>query len=114
MPKSTPNIRYTGQHTEAKKSRGGAIVLSPARQCRDGGAIEISSLDESRCTPPNRPTPRSKKVQALQGASRYSTCGEYINDSVELDVITYKKARWGLAGLFGYMTIHDRANDVRG
>ena len=54
-----------------------------------------------------------EKVHALQGASRYSTCGEYINDSVELDVITYKKARWGLAGLFGYMTTHDRANDVR-
>jgi hypothetical protein len=55
-----------------------------------------------------------EKVHALQGASRYTTCGEYINDSVELDVITYKKGRWGLAGLFGYMTTHDRANDVRG
>lgn len=54
-----------------------------------------------------------EKVHALQGASRYTTCGEYINDSVELDVITYKKGRWGIAGLFGYMTTHDRANDVR-
>jgi hypothetical protein len=55
-----------------------------------------------------------EKVHALQGASRYTTGGEYINDSVELDVVTYKKGRWGLAGLFGYMTTHDRANDVRG
>jgi hypothetical protein len=54
-----------------------------------------------------------EKVHALQGASRYSTSGEYINDSVELDVVTYKKSRWGIAGLFGYMTTHDRANDVR-
>jgi hypothetical protein len=54
-----------------------------------------------------------EKVHALQGASRYSTSGEYINDSVELDVVTYKRGRWGLAGLFGYMTTHDRANDVR-
>jgi hypothetical protein len=54
-----------------------------------------------------------EKVHALQGASRYSTSGEYINDSVELDVVTYKHRRWGLAGLFGYMTTHDRANDVR-
>jgi hypothetical protein len=54
-----------------------------------------------------------EKVHALQGASRYTTSGEYINDSVELDVITYKKGRWGIAGLFGYMTTHDRANDVR-
>ncbi len=54
-----------------------------------------------------------EKVHALQGASRYSTSGEYINDSVELDVVTYKKGRWGIAGLFGYMTTHDRANDVR-
>jgi hypothetical protein len=54
-----------------------------------------------------------EKVHALQGASRYSTSGAYINDSVELDVVTYKKGRWGLAGLFGYMTTHDRANDVR-
>jgi hypothetical protein len=52
------------------------------------------------------------KVHAFQGASRYTTCGEYINDSVEMDVITYKKGRWGVAGLFGYMTTHDRANDV--
>lgn len=56
----------------------------------------------------------AEKVHAFQGASRYTTSGEYINDSVELDVITYKKGRWGLAGLFGYMTTHDRANDVRG
>jgi hypothetical protein len=55
-----------------------------------------------------------EKVHAFQGASRYTTCGEYINDSVELDVITYKKGRWGVAGLFGYMTTHDRANDIRG
>lgn len=55
-----------------------------------------------------------EKVHAFQGASRYTTCGEYINDSVEMDVVTYKKGRWGLAGLFGYMTTHDRANDVRG
>ncbi len=54
-----------------------------------------------------------EKVHAFQGASRYTTCGEYINDSVEMDVITYKKGRWGLAGLFGYMTTHDRANDIR-
>ncbi len=53
------------------------------------------------------------KVHAFQGASRYTTCGEYINDSVEMDVITYKKGRWGVAGLFGYMTTHDRANDIR-
>jgi hypothetical protein len=55
-----------------------------------------------------------EKVHAFQGASRYTTCGEYINDSVELDVITYKKGRWGIAGLFGYMTTHDRANDIHG
>jgi len=55
-----------------------------------------------------------EKVHAFQGASRYTTCGEYINDSVEMDVITYTKGRWGIAGLFGYMTTHDRANDVRG
>ncbi|MGD1211812.1 MAG: hypothetical protein ABR973_10715 [Candidatus Acidiferrales bacterium] len=55
-----------------------------------------------------------EKVHAFQGASRYTTCGEYINDSVEMDVITYKKGRWGVAGLFGYMTTHDRANDIRG
>jgi len=54
-----------------------------------------------------------EKVHAFQGASRYTTSGEYINDSVEMDVITYKKSRWGIAGLFGYMTTHDRANDVR-
>ncbi|HXX19702.1 MAG TPA: twin-arginine translocation signal domain-containing protein [Candidatus Acidoferrum sp.] len=54
-----------------------------------------------------------EKVHAFQGASRYTTCGEYINDSVEMDVITYRKGRWGIAGLFGYMTTHDRANDVR-
>lgn len=54
-----------------------------------------------------------EKVHAFQGASRYTTCGEYINDSVEMDVITYKKGRWGMAGLFGYMTTHDRANDIR-
>lgn len=54
-----------------------------------------------------------EKVHAFQGASRYTTCGEYINDSVEMDVITYKKGRWGIAGLFGYITTHDRANDVR-
>jgi len=54
-----------------------------------------------------------EKVHAFQGASRYTTSGEYINDSVELDVITYRKGRWGIAGLFGYMTTHDRANDVR-
>jgi hypothetical protein len=53
-----------------------------------------------------------EKVHAFQGASRYTTCGEYINDSVEMDVITYKKGRWGIAGLFGYMTTHDRANDI--
>ena len=49
-----------------------------------------------------------------EAESRYTTCDEYINDSVELDVITYKKGRWGVAGLFGYMTTHDRANDIRG
>ena len=54
-----------------------------------------------------------EKVHAFQGASRYTTCGEYINDSVEMDVITYKKGRWGITGLFGYMTTHDRANDVQ-
>ncbi|MDR3721604.1 MAG: hypothetical protein P4L00_08390, partial [Candidatus Acidoferrales bacterium] len=54
-----------------------------------------------------------EKVHAFQGASRYTTCGEYINDSVEMDVITHKKGRWGVAGLFGYMTTHDRANDIR-
>lgn len=54
-----------------------------------------------------------EKVHALQGASRYTTSGEYINDSVELDVVTYKNGRWGIAGLFGYMTTHDRANDLR-
>lgn len=54
-----------------------------------------------------------EKVHAFQGASRYTTCGEYINDSVEMDVITYKKGRWGLTGLFGYMTTHDRTNDIR-
>jgi len=53
------------------------------------------------------------KVHAFQGASRYTTWGEYINDSVELDVVTYKSGRWGIAGLFGYMTTHDRANDIR-
>jgi len=53
------------------------------------------------------------KVHAFQGASRYTTCGEYINDSVEMDVITYRNGRWGVAGLFGYMTTHDRANDIR-
>ena len=52
------------------------------------------------------------KAHAFQGASRYTTCGEYINDSVEMDVITYRKGRWGVAGLFGYMTTHDRANDI--
>jgi len=52
------------------------------------------------------------KVHAFQGASRYTTSGEYINDSVEMDVITYKRGRWGVAGLFGYMTTHDRANDT--
>jgi hypothetical protein len=54
------------------------------------------------------------KVHAFQGASRYTACGEYINDSVEMDVVTYTKGRWGVAGLFGYMTTHDRANDIRG
>ena len=60
---------------------------------------------------PSLRTNRAVRRRILPG--RYSTCGEYINDSVELDVITYRKARWGLAGLFGYMTTHDRANDVR-
>jgi hypothetical protein len=54
------------------------------------------------------------KVHAFQGASRYTTCGEYINDSMEMDIVTYKKRRWGIAGLFGYMTTHDRANDIHG
>ena len=52
------------------------------------------------------------KVHALQGAYRYTTSGEYINDSVEMDIITYKEGRWGFAGMYGYMTTHDRANDV--
>lgn len=52
------------------------------------------------------------KAHVFQGASRFNTSGEFINDSLEVDVVTYRKRRWGIAGIFGYMTRHDRTNDV--
>lgn len=52
------------------------------------------------------------KVHILQGATRFTTSGEFINNSIEMDIITYWKGRWGMAGIWGYITERDRTNDV--
>lgn len=52
------------------------------------------------------------KAHVLQGATRFTTSGEFINNSIELDVVTYRRGRWGLAGIWGYITERDRTNDV--
>jgi len=48
----------------------------------------------------------------FQGATRFTTSGAFINDSLEVDVITCRKGRWGIAGIFGYGTRQDRSNDM--
>lgn len=52
------------------------------------------------------------KAHVLQGATRFTTSGEFINNSIEVDVVTYRRGRWGLAGIWGYITERDRTNDV--
>jgi hypothetical protein len=52
------------------------------------------------------------KAHVFQGATRFTTTGAFINDSLEVDVITYRKGRWGIAGIFGYSTRQDRSNDM--
>jgi hypothetical protein len=52
------------------------------------------------------------KAHVLQGATRFTCSGEFINNSIEVDVVTYRQGRWGLAGIWGYITERDRTNDV--
>jgi hypothetical protein len=54
------------------------------------------------------------KAHVFQGAARFTTAGAFINDSLEVDIVTYRKGRWGIAGIFGYGTRQDRSNDMAG
>jgi hypothetical protein len=53
------------------------------------------------------------KAHLYSGLTRYNTVGEEINTSSEMSVVTWRKGRWGRAGGGAYITMHDRANDVK-
>jgi hypothetical protein len=55
------------------------------------------------------------KAHMYSGVTRFTPAGEEINTTMELDVVTYKQAHWGIAGIpltFAYITTHDRVNDL--
>lgn len=55
------------------------------------------------------------KAHMYSGVTRFTPAGEEINTTMELDVVTYKEAHWGIAGIpltFAYITTHDRVNDL--
>jgi hypothetical protein len=55
------------------------------------------------------------KAHMYSGVTRFTPAGEEINTTMELDVVTYKKAHWGIPGsplTFAYITTHDRVNDL--
>jgi hypothetical protein len=55
------------------------------------------------------------KAHVYTGVTRFTPGGEEINTTMELDVVTYKKGHWGIAGnplTFAYVTTHDRVNDL--
>lgn len=55
------------------------------------------------------------KAHMYSGVTRFTPAGEEINTTMELDVVTYKEAHWGIAGVpltFAYITTHDRVNDL--
>ncbi len=54
------------------------------------------------------------KGHLFSGLTRYNTVGEELNTSSEMAIVTWRKGRWGKAGAGAYITMHDRANDVRG
>jgi hypothetical protein len=53
------------------------------------------------------------KAHMYSGVTRYTIAGEEISRDAEINIVTYKKGRWGLSGGLTYVTAHDRANDVR-
>jgi hypothetical protein len=53
------------------------------------------------------------KGHLFSGLTRYNTVGEELNTSTEMAIVTWRKGRWGKAGAGAYITMHDRANDVR-
>ena len=52
------------------------------------------------------------KAHMYSGMTRYTVAGEEISTSAEINIITYKKGRWGRAGSLAYITNHDRADDM--
>lgn len=52
------------------------------------------------------------KVHLWTGAARFTVAGEYVSMNTDLQIITYRKARWGNQGAIAYSQIHDRANDA--
>lgn len=53
------------------------------------------------------------KVHMYQGTTRFTAGGEYVSNTEEVDVVTFVKDRWGIAGILGYIINHDRSNDVQ-
>ena len=51
------------------------------------------------------------KAHMYSGMTRYTTSGEEISSAAELNIVTFEKGRWGMAGMLAYITPHDRAND---
>jgi hypothetical protein len=52
------------------------------------------------------------KVHIYQGTTRYTAGGEFISNTMEMDVITLVKERWGIAGILGNMLVRDRSSDL--
>lgn len=53
------------------------------------------------------------KAHMYSGVARYNVYGEEGSTAAELSVVTYKNGRWGWAGTFTHVTVHDRSNSVR-
>jgi len=51
------------------------------------------------------------KAHVFTGITRYTPAGEAINSEAEIDVVTWKKGRWGVASTGARVMMQDRAND---
>jgi hypothetical protein len=52
------------------------------------------------------------KAHVLTGITRYTAAGEAINSQAEIDIVTWKKGRWGVASTGARVTMQDRVNDL--
>ena len=52
------------------------------------------------------------KAHVFTGITRYTAAGEAINSQAEIDIVTWKKGRWGVASTGARVTMQDRVNDL--